>query len=439
MGQLEKLGAEGYSFTYDKEWLKRDEGGVGLSLPPTLEAYVSKNLFPFFDNLIPEGWLLSHAEDKFKIDKKNRFAILLATGRETVGAVKVVALDETGQEIQDEQFIRTNTSQKDLRIAQFKSADGRCPYCLKALTKKQLAEIFYHPSCAKKMWNSTRILKILLDSQEPLNSFRETIYGASISGAQRKGLFKYAKGQLTPTSKGSQFIVKPQGDYSFLPENEHVTMAIAKDVGFDVPPFTIFDAGDDVGMVFAIKRFDVTDNGEQLRLEDAAQVIQQKSEDKYKSSYEQLAKAIKNYSDAPTADLFELWKRMLFSFFIGNADMHLKNWSFIELKAMQGIFRLSPCYDFLNTRLAIADEEVDVGLALNGQKHKITKDLFVNFAKTYQIGHLIDTVFDELDNWMQKTEELVSHCYLPEPKKEKYIEIVQSRYEVLRGERKDYF
>lgn len=357
--------------------------------------------------------------------------MLLATGRETVGAVKVYALDDDGNEIKAPAEKEKVKDALKLIDVEFLPACKRCPYCLKELTEKQLKDIHFHQACSKKMWDTTRKIKIYLDSRNPLNSFRQTIYGASISGAQRKGLFNFDKGVLSPTYKKSQYIIKPQGDEKSLPENEHVTMAIAKSIGFDIPPFTIFNV-EEIGMVFAIKRFDLATNGSQLRVEDFAQILEIPSEEKYKSNYNKLAKAINKYSDAPVADLFEMWKRLLFSFFIGNGDMHLKNWSLIELGSMKGIFRLSPCYDFLNTRLPLHDEEIDLGLTLNGKRHKVTKNLFVEFAKELKIEHLIDSVFNDLERWLETTEKLVKDCYLPDMSKERYVEIVRSRYNVLK-------
>lgn len=437
VGTLEKKAGKKYIFSYNDEWVSSNKGGIGLSLPTDKRVYESDELLPFFENLVPEGWLLSCAQSIYKVDKKNRFGLLLATGRETVGAVKVVAIDESGNEIKTSEKKSQNKEDLKLSEVEFLPANKRCPYCLKLLSQNQLEKVHFHQSCYKKMWGTTRKIKIYLDSKSPLNSFKQTIYGASISGAQKKGLFHFEKGILNPTYKNSQYIIKPQSEFPNLPENEHVTMAIAQSLGFEIPPFTIFNV-DKMGMVFAIKRFDLAVDGSQYRLEDFGQVLEIPSSEKYKSSYNKLAKAISEYSDAPVADLFEMWRRLLFSFYIANGDMHLKNWSLIELESMKGIFRLSPCYDFLNTRLPLHDEDIDLGLTLNGKKHKITKDIFVSFAKDIKIDHLIEDEFSKLEDWMKITEDLVRDCYLPDESKERYIDIVRSRYKVLTGSSKKY-
>ena len=79
---------EGYIFVYDKEYLKReDKVAVSLTLPLRSEPYETTILFPFFDGLIPEGWLLSVVSRNWKIDQKDRFGLLLAACRDCIGDV----------------------------------------------------------------------------------------------------------------------------------------------------------------------------------------------------------------------------------------------------------------------------------------------------------------------------------------------------------------
>lgn len=79
---------EGYIFVYDKEYLKReDKVAVSLTLPLRSEPYEVTILFPFFDGLIPEGWLLSVVSRNWKIDQRDRFGLLLAACRDCIGDV----------------------------------------------------------------------------------------------------------------------------------------------------------------------------------------------------------------------------------------------------------------------------------------------------------------------------------------------------------------
>lgn len=81
---------EGYLFQYDVDYLQQpDSKPISLTLPKQQEPYSSKVLFPFFDGLIPEGWLLDIAVDHWKVKANDRFELLLTTCRDTIGAVTV--------------------------------------------------------------------------------------------------------------------------------------------------------------------------------------------------------------------------------------------------------------------------------------------------------------------------------------------------------------
>jgi serine/threonine-protein kinase HipA len=82
----------GSRFTYDAAWLARPGAfAVSLTLPLRAQAYVSRGLHPFFENLLPEGWLLEIATSKLKISRDDAFGLLLATCADCVGAVEIRA------------------------------------------------------------------------------------------------------------------------------------------------------------------------------------------------------------------------------------------------------------------------------------------------------------------------------------------------------------
>ncbi len=79
---------EGYIFSYDKKYLKREDAvAVSLTLPLCEAPYETTILFPFFDGLIPEGWLLGVVSRNWKINQKDRFGLLLAACRDCIGDV----------------------------------------------------------------------------------------------------------------------------------------------------------------------------------------------------------------------------------------------------------------------------------------------------------------------------------------------------------------
>lgn len=81
---------DGYSFAYDKEYIENENASaVSLTLPLTKETYNSKTLFPFFDGLIPEGWLLGVVSRNWKINVSDRFGLLLVACKDAIGNVSI--------------------------------------------------------------------------------------------------------------------------------------------------------------------------------------------------------------------------------------------------------------------------------------------------------------------------------------------------------------
>ena len=86
---------EGYCFAYDKAYLNM-EGATALSptMPLTDEPYAKEMMFPVFDGLIPEGWLLDIAQNSWKIDARDRMSLLLACCKDCIGDIGVIELKD---------------------------------------------------------------------------------------------------------------------------------------------------------------------------------------------------------------------------------------------------------------------------------------------------------------------------------------------------------
>jgi serine/threonine-protein kinase HipA len=79
-----------YQFVYDEEYVKKfPQNFITFQMPVSSLAYHSKRLFPFFDGLIPEGWLLNIASKSWKINKNDRMGLLLACCQNAIGAVTI--------------------------------------------------------------------------------------------------------------------------------------------------------------------------------------------------------------------------------------------------------------------------------------------------------------------------------------------------------------
>jgi serine/threonine-protein kinase HipA len=85
----------GYAFEYDKDYLDSENPGqISFTLPLTGKTYTSKTMLPFFDGLIPEGWLLSIAERNWKLNADDRMGLLLAVCKDCIGAVHIEPIIE---------------------------------------------------------------------------------------------------------------------------------------------------------------------------------------------------------------------------------------------------------------------------------------------------------------------------------------------------------
>lgn len=88
----------GFTFAYDADYLASKEAeAISLTLPLQEESYHDTVLFPLFDGLIPEGWLLNIAENSWKINQRDRMSLLLACCKDSIGAVSVVPKEEKGE------------------------------------------------------------------------------------------------------------------------------------------------------------------------------------------------------------------------------------------------------------------------------------------------------------------------------------------------------
>jgi len=82
---------EGYLFIYEKDYIESNQAkAVSLTLPLSGKSYESTTMFPFFDGLIPEGWLLEIAEKNWKLNERDRMGLLLACCKDCIGAVSIV-------------------------------------------------------------------------------------------------------------------------------------------------------------------------------------------------------------------------------------------------------------------------------------------------------------------------------------------------------------
>lgn len=95
MAGLIKKTEEGYVFEYAQEYINSPEAiPISLTMPLEKKKFESTKLFPFFDGLLPEGWLLNITSRALKIDKEDKFELLLHIGKDTIGAISIIPQEE---------------------------------------------------------------------------------------------------------------------------------------------------------------------------------------------------------------------------------------------------------------------------------------------------------------------------------------------------------
>lgn len=98
-GILKELNTGEYEFVYDESYIQNHPDlFLSFQMPVRKNPYLSKRIFPFFDGLIPEGWLLTIAAESWRINKNDRMGLLLACCKNAIGAVSVHAVIEKNDE-----------------------------------------------------------------------------------------------------------------------------------------------------------------------------------------------------------------------------------------------------------------------------------------------------------------------------------------------------
>ncbi len=312
------------------------------------------------------------------------------------------------------------------------SHSKKCLYCYGAMSLN--AESHYHASCCKKFFGQDYEPVFEYD-KEALQALATQYLqqNMGVTGVQPKVSLSWYKKQeknqvkkLTIVGLYGDYILKPPSDYyNNLPELESCTMRMAAVCGLQTVPNTLFRLTDGT-LCYLTKRVDRKRNG-MYHMEDMCQLTERLTEDKYKGSHEQVAKALVKYSATGPLDVANFFEYVLFSFLTGNADMHLKNFSLLETD-MPGKYRLSPAYDMLNTALVNTADQEELALTLNGKKSKLT---YKDFLEAYKVSGLSQKLLDKtLENFkycMLEMGSVVDASFLPEAMKVDYVTMLHRR------------
>jgi serine/threonine-protein kinase HipA len=349
IGVITRLAGDRQFFAFEQDYIedqkrptlslsfKGSTGGLVTDTRPT-----GRRVPPFFSNLLPEGHLREYLAKRADVNPEHEFFLLAVLGADLPGAL-VIAPMEGGEPPADAQHDHDD---------------------------KQHDDDHGH------------------GGEQPLRF--------SLAGVQLKfsALMEASGGLTIPADgMGGSWIVKlPSARYQAVPENEFTMLELARRVGIAVPENKLVDistikglpeqAHTAEGKALAVQRFDRLPDGKPIHMEDFAQVFGEFPNDKYKHrSYANIAAVL--WAEIGDGAVEEFVRRLVFSVLIGNADMHLKNWSL--LYPDQRTPALSPGYDFVATLPYIPGDKL--GLSFGGSRSlsEITQDQMRRFADTARI------------------------------------------------------
>lgn len=251
----------------------------------------------------------------------------------------------------------------------------------------------------------------------------------SIQGVQPKlsAVISVVKQEFEIVDQFGNYIIKPQNDlFPELPENEDLTMKMAKVHGIEVPLHGMVYSKDG-SLSYFIKRFDRYSKGKKYATEDFAQLSGNTRDTKYNYTMEKVVQVLEDYCTFPAIEKAAFFKRVLFCFITGNEDMHLKNFSLIT-KA--GKTTLTPAYDFFNSSIAIKNPQEEMALLLKGKKSNIKKIDLVDYYAKERLGlntKTIDKTLSDMFKCLPEWKQLIAISFLSDTMKEKYVTLLEER------------
>ena len=315
-----------------------------------------------------------------------------------------------------------------------------CLCCGKPL-RTENTDSGWHKSCIKRFFGTAELPEIAIDEAafEALAA-ESTNKGYTVPGVQKKlSLHLFSEGntpRLTLVNYPTGYILKPQvPEFEALPQAEQLVMCMADTAGISTVPHALIMEKD--SLAYITKRVDriFTKNSMQmLAMEDFCQLDLRLTQDKYKGSYERCAKIIERYSSRKGLDITELYLRIVFSFLVGNSDMHLKNFSLIETEEGSGKYVLSPAYDLLPVNVIMPEDKEQFALAMNGKKTHIRRKDFLVFAE--KCGMTRGSAEKMIAMLASKKEKFLAMCQnslLPESLQERLASLIEERAGILEG------
>ena len=326
---------------FEWRWKPLDSDG-----PPLIRQITPGKLPPFIVSLLPEGWLESVLKDQ---DER----AVLRSGKRYMSNITIAESEAALAALPQDILLR--------RLVKY-TTDGAFTGKYAGPGRTEIEESF-----------ERNLARIYERADTP-----------RLSGVQIKApMYLDANGVLAPAT-GTPFthILKPAGTggYDSLPVVEWIAMALGRAAGFVAPATALVAMPDGMPPALVVERFDIReskDDARLLALEDLCSVLELPTADKYKSTMERVARAVRPLSTAPEEDVLIVLKRALFAWFIADGDMHLKNLALLKIaepgdKQFRSVC-MAPLYDAVTTRVFPNLKHDRMALKLNGKDDNLRR------------------------------------------------------------------
>jgi serine/threonine-protein kinase HipA len=312
--------------------------------------YLGVNLPPYFAGLIPEGLRFKALVKEIKTSEDDLFSLLAATGERSVGDVYTKAPEIQRPEVEV-------PSVKDIDFYQF------------------------------------------FDESLQAGLFSKGDEG--IAGVQEKISASMISFPVSMAKRDKHYILKLNPvDKANLIYNEFQCLQLARKCGLDVNNAqVVFDKNKNPGLL--VERFDrFTDANksvQRIHQEDACQFLDRYPSDKYRLSFQEICSGISELATAPSIELLRAIQLYVFSYIIGNGDLHAKNIS-LQTDLKKGRVQLTPAYDLICTYLY---KDQKMALKLDGRDSNFKRQNFIEFARRFGINEkaihqMIDKLIDQI-------------------------------------------
>jgi serine/threonine-protein kinase HipA len=306
----------------------------------------------------------------------------------------------------------------------------------------------YCSKCGSELFGGNDVNPVLSFTRSEYNQLKLT-QGEKLSmpGTQTKHSLKLGGNKLKMTFRSGQYILKPVPNGPLenrenVPQNEHLTMQIAKQV-YDIP---VMENGlvkfRDGEFAYITRRFDVISMEYRRQQEDLAQSVGRTEEThgkryKYDMSYEEAAGIIKKNIGAFLVEIEKFYKLVLFNYLFLNGDAHLKNFSIYRDENYYD-YLLTPAYDLLMTRLHVPGDH-DTALTLlkenkSGKTSSLKLKNFEIFGKRIGINEQrLARINSAFAGKSDKVKNMVNRSYLSDNLKEQYYANFSERMDTVFG------